>query len=719
VKKILTLLFFLSSFTVYGQQVKVHFLIGDVHVRESVLQKEWNKLTLNQDLNEKEIVKTGNESRCELLFPDGSKVSILSNSMMQIKDVAHKNNRKTNLFTLLGSFYFKVKKALGDQFRIKSPSSVAAIRGTEFMLINKQNQSELLVKSGTVEFSDINESQKVIVNSGQKSIIKSGGFPSQPMELSEAEKSALDKLSGSETQYEDAGEKQEQPQQTEVKEPPDKNTETAILANTIPPTPQEEGQPESSGKGIGMKMGLSLGAVTIDNQIYNQIGLRPEFTYGKLGVMLDLTIYLDQDGNIRKENWDSFDDLIEKFYYVRWAQKGDPFYAKVGAIDNYRLGYGILMNHYYNTIEYPTVIRTGLETGIKAGDFGFDMMVNDFKELSRPGGLFAGRISYRLFDLLEIGFSMVYDRNQFASLDDADNDGVPDALDDFPNNKKYAVDTDGDGVPDLKDPDRDGDGYTDNYAVIPDSSYFNDDDFSTNKLKPTPFNIKSAKQKDQIAFAVDLALPVVNTEYLQLLLYTQAAQFGYGGGWGASPLGFLAKFAFIDLYGEYRIFDKKFIPEYFNTTYELERAFFLQDTTGNLQPFTKRQLLELVNENLQGFVIGADFNLWDWVIFGAEYQNMSKSIIKFKTFRSHIDLNTTIIPKVNSLGAYYYQQNADELFKKTEGTILGYRFSYEIASGASLILDYRQTYRDVDGNGKISGSDEVFKTTNIQTVFTF
>jgi hypothetical protein len=472
----------------------------------------------------------------------------------------------------------------------------------------------------------------------------------------------------------------------------------------------------------GFRMGLAIGAVTLNNQLYNQIGIRPIFSIGKLGMALDLTLYIDEEGNIREDNWDSVNDIIEKFYYVRWGLKGDPFYTKIGAIDNYRLGYGLLMNRYSNTIEYPTVIRTGMELGFQGERVGLELMSNNFKELGRPGGLFAGRISFKLIGNLEIGASAVYDRNRFAAFPDRDDDGVPDALDDFPGDGDDSVDTDGDNVPDQIDPDRDGDGYTDNSqdVFIPN----NDPDFDPASLKPDPFNINDADKRDQLAYAVDIGYPIINASQLQLILYSQAARFD-GGGWGVAAPGFLAKFAFINLYGEYRFFNEKFIPEYFNTTYEIERAVFIQEQdtlgnfTGDLLPYTKGQLLETVNERLRGFMIGADFNILDMVIFGAEYQHMNKSQIEFNTFRANLDFNTQYIPKIQRAGAYFYQQNVNELFKKQEGTILGYRLQYEISAGASLLLDYRRMYRDLNGDGRISGTDETITTTNIQTVFTF
>jgi hypothetical protein len=703
-------LIFILVYSVAAGDAKVQFLIGDVRMKEQVRQEDWNPLRLKQIVKERSVVRTGAESRLDLVFEDGSTVRLMDYSMLQVATVARKNEKKSDVFALLGKFYFNIKKQLSGQFRIKSPTSVAAIRGTEFMLNNTKSKSELWVKSGQVAFSDKVTKAEVIVQAGYKSVVYEGEMASQPVPLSSAEKRTIDEIENPQT------EKPTPILQIQKTDPPkyengDASPQPEIQEERDVPTP-----PPPSEEGFGM--GLSIGAVTIDNQIYNQIGLRPEFSIGKFGMALDLTLYIDEDGNIREDNWDSFDDIIEKIYYVRWGHKGDPFYTKLGAIDNYRLGYGILMRHYSNTIEYPTVIRTGLELGFQGDRFGADIMVNDFKELGKPGGLYAARLTFRIIGGLTLGANVVYDRNQYASLRDRDDDGVPNIVDDFPGDDNYAKDTDGDGVPDQLDPDRDGDGYTDN---PPEDSLhlYNDNDFDPANLKADPFNIKTARDKEQIAFSVDLGLPIVQTKYLELTLYSQAAKFGYSGGWGYTPLGFISKFAFINFYGEFRMFEEKFIPEYFNLTYELERAVFVKDENDSTFISTKRETLQGINERLKGFMVGADFNLWNVMVFGAEYQRMRNSHLKMNTFRAGLDLNTSFVPKVSMAGAYYYQQNADKLFVRGEGTVLGYRIGYDISESAALVFDYRVTYRDRNGDGEIKGSNESIRTTNIQTVFRF
>ncbi len=734
VKSVFILL--LLAVPLFGQTAKVRYMIGEVRLKP-VASGQWTMLTMDTPLHEHDILRTGVEAFCEIELPDGSTAKLLQNSILELRDFPDAQSKDLSLFSGLGRFFFNVRKILNRKFSVISPASVAAVRGTQFMTINDAGKTSLLVRKGRIDFSDINFKHIVSVPAGQKSVLVAGEAPTAPVPLTKEELQALDKLAAPPSAP-------KQPIKTNNVPAPKPQKVRQPERNLPPPAPSPAPQvPENpknpasqttkpGRRGHGLNTGLTVGAVTIDGRLYNQIGIRPEFSIGKLGVALDLTLYIDDKGNIRKDNWDSFRDIFEKIYYIRWAHRGDPFYARVGAIDNYRLGFGILMNHYSNTVEYPNVIRTGLELGLQSRNNGFDMVLNNFSELTNGGGLVGARFSHRLLGKLQIGASFVYDRNQYKALRDRDKDGVPDYLDAFPDNKHYAVDTDGDGKPDPLDGDRDGNSFTDNKewliangydsTLINDPAYLADPvHWAETHLKPQPFNINKAKDKAQFAFALDASYPILNYKYLQLTTYAQWAQFPYNKGWGITAPGFLAKFAFINAYAEYRIFGEHFLPEYFNTTYELERSVFVaaRDSMNTIKPVSKRALLDNINERLKGYVIGADFNLFDFFIFGAEYQNMSKSNFKIRTFRSSLDLNTSFIPKIRRAGAYFYQNNARKLFTRTEGTILGYRLEYEISGGASLLFDYRQTYRDLNGDGKISGSNETVRTTNIQTVIRF
>jgi len=100
----------------------------------------------------------------------------------------------------------------------------------------------------------------------------------------------------------------------------------------------------------------SIGTVTLNGQVYNQLSIRPEIPIGKLGVGLDIYLYFNDEGMY----WDSWDfssggsaykTIIDKIYYLRWGQPGDNLYFMAGALPSVTLGQGILVNNYSNIME--------------------------------------------------------------------------------------------------------------------------------------------------------------------------------------------------------------------------------------------------------------------------------------------------------------------------------------------------------------------------------
>ena len=65
----------------------------------------------------------------------------------------------------------------------------------------------------------------------------------------------------------------------------------------------------------------SIGTVTINDEVYNQLSLRPEIPFGKLGVGLDIYLYFNDDGMYWK-SWDfssgaaAYRTIIDKIYYL-------------------------------------------------------------------------------------------------------------------------------------------------------------------------------------------------------------------------------------------------------------------------------------------------------------------------------------------------------------------------------------------------------------------
>ena len=185
----------------------------------------------------------------------------------------------------------------------------------------------------------------------------------------------------------------------------------------------------------------SIGTVTINGQVYNQLSLRPEIPIGKLGVGLDIYLYFNNDG-VYFESWDfssggaAYRTIIDKIYYLRWGKPGDNLYIMAGALPSVTLGQGILVNNYANIMEYPQVRQIGLNLQAKITGVGVEVIHSNFK--SATPGVLGVRGSYPIMHNLSLGASFVTDMNQLAGLQDSDGDEYPDFIEpDFANDPDY------------------------------------------------------------------------------------------------------------------------------------------------------------------------------------------------------------------------------------------------------------------------------------------
>ncbi|MBM3325163.1 MAG: hypothetical protein FJY66_05800, partial [Calditrichaeota bacterium] len=61
------------------------------------------------------------------------------------------------------------------------------------------------------------------------------------------------------------------------------------------PPPLSAGSPTG-----GIRWNGAVGAVIIDGKVYQQFSLRPDIPLGKFGIGLDLTLYFDENGKVRR-----------------------------------------------------------------------------------------------------------------------------------------------------------------------------------------------------------------------------------------------------------------------------------------------------------------------------------------------------------------------------------------------------------------------------------
>ena len=457
----------------------------------------------------------------------------------------------------------------------------------------------------------------------------------------------------------------------------------------------------------GYAIGGIFGAVSIDGKNYQQIGLRPEIKLWKLGIGLDINLLFDDEGKVRKEDWDEWKDYLDKMYYIRWGQKGDLFSFRYGGLAVTTLGYGTLITGYTNMLEYPTYKRQGLELGIETKHFGMEFIANDLKELSggEPGFMGGGRIYIKPFSRLQIGGSIAGDLNEYKGLRDTDGDGIPDEMDAYPEDDDYATQIDyyRAKLDDTNEP-----------TVIAEliaSGLISD--IERSELMDVN------KNRSRTGFwAADAGVKLVDLDFFKVDVYTQYAMCLNTGGWGYTLPGVRIKGgSLFELYADYRQQSDEFIFGYYNDTYDLERAKYVQSGSDYVIQ-TKKDKLEAAEE-AKGYMAGMRINLFELAYGKIEYQDMRWGDLRDKSLKGEVAMNKNVIPMISKAKAYYAQNNVDNFKLKSESTIMGAVIGIGMSENVSIDFNYLITFQDKDGNGEIEGSDETITNISVSTSTVF
>ena len=457
----------------------------------------------------------------------------------------------------------------------------------------------------------------------------------------------------------------------------------------------------------------TMGSSTINGEIYNQVSIRPEIPIGRLGIGLDIYLYFNDQG-IYKGNWDfqdgetSYKTIIDKIYYIRWGQPGEPLYFRVGALNQISLGNGILVKNYSNTMQYPEVRRIGLDYRMQIGNrVNLDIVHSDFKNL--VPGVLGLRLGYDMSSRIEYGLSIVGDGNQYAGLSDRDKDNVPDALDDFPDDKSWRLDTDGDGLADhdVLEFDVDGDGLDNFYWDAVANEYVDYTDEELQLLQNiygdridkdlSPTNIKSVfSLEDNKAPIYGYALDFSFKLNRKISLYGQYAVLD-NNGWGFSFPAIYGKMGPLKLRAEYRQCSDQFMYSYWDRSYDLTRA----NVSGDEIITKSDKLLSL--SAMQGYYVDMSSDLFGYIWMIASYQDLYSESSRNKSFQFDMNINTEKIPKLEVAKVFYQRSNDENIFdfkNPSPSTVYGYDVGFKVSKGMTMVYKNRMTYK-TDASGEI------------------
>ncbi len=379
-------------------------------------------VNLGMQLTPGDRVSTRSSTAELRLDPNGTIIKLAPYTDFTVDSVAGVGQSHTNSFTLQsGTLHAVVARVTGTNYEFRTHAAVGGIRGTDFgMLVIPGKADQLFVKEGLVEFTK---------TGGQTLQVASGQF-------ADALAPTFQAVALSGQQIADLFKNLDFTKLDPTRVPGQQIAKSTTPAENAPPetpTKAEAPTPPKSGGGSSFLadfFSLEIGGVTIDGVTYSKLVLGPHFQIGKLKAALYLPVIYSSNvldpadwyrpnGN---NEWsfgfdkstfvdgakDFLTDLMLKINYIEWGKQRDPFFFKIGNLNDMTLGHGVLMRNFANNADFPAVRRVGLNLGLDFKSAGIETVVND---LANPE-IFGGRFYLRPFGKtfpLALGLSAVTD----------------------------------------------------------------------------------------------------------------------------------------------------------------------------------------------------------------------------------------------------------------------------------------------------------------------
>jgi hypothetical protein len=423
----------------------------------------------------------------------------------------------------------------------------------------------------------------------------------------------------------------------------------------------------SQGGGTSGSMTGGLGMTWIDGEAYYLVNIAPELSFGKIGVGLNLNLHVSsKDQKIRKEDFDNTYDYFNIIRYLRYGNKGDNFYIRLGTLDYARLGHGSILYNYKNS---PSVDarKIGTELDIDFGKWGFESVYGDMGAASLLGM-----------------------RGYTRPLQFTKANAIP-IISNFEVGATFASDLRSDAG---------------------DLNYITGDVTSLPRVPGTgpglPFGSK-AEEGSLSIIGFDIGLPLLRMPVINMTLYYDFAKIlKYGSG---MSVGLETNFSGMGLIKIFTKFERRFaqtdqyLPSYFDSFYELDRYTLTVDTAGIVQKFSsKAQLLANTTSPGPGYFGSLLIDVLGTIQVNGMYQRLDKDS---QSGIMHLGMNTgEKIPLIHLSAGYdkkYITSNKD-VFTLDDRSLLYAEVGYKPYPFMIVSTVYTWTFAPVkDKDGNISG----------------
>jgi hypothetical protein len=149
-------------------------------------------LTLQKPVFQEDIIETDRASKVRITLTDATVISLAEQSRLELKQFSHDARQQTRsgrLAISLGVFRAILKEIIpSSTFEVITPTTVAAIRGTDFMGEVTADSTAIVVLEGTVAVSNVRSWFRGLstLSPGMGTTVRSDGPPSTPTKWSES-----------------------------------------------------------------------------------------------------------------------------------------------------------------------------------------------------------------------------------------------------------------------------------------------------------------------------------------------------------------------------------------------------------------------------------------------------------------------------------------------------------------------------------------------------
>lgn len=357
---------------------------------------------LGMELKKGWQIATATGDYAELKLPhNGSIIKVSQKTTFRVDGLQTDADKSSvNAFTLsVGKIRTVAGKTTGkEQYRITTQSAVCGVRGTDFAMFSDllENDSTYVFR-GKINLTNLLTGQEIEVGKGQFANALAALF--QAVEIpADLFQSLLDELDFKSLDANVV------PQLGDLGTGDGEGGEEPAS----PPPPAKSSFMDGIMAKLKEILGMEIGSVTIAGETWAKVVVQPTFKVGKLKTALYLPVIYQEDmfdpsrwykpaGN---NEWsfgtdqtgavaivsDVASDLFLKIKYIEWGAQRDPFFVKLGNLNDITVGHGLIMRDFANDADFPSVRRVGVNLGMDFKSFGFEAMVNDAAAIDVFGG---------------------------------------------------------------------------------------------------------------------------------------------------------------------------------------------------------------------------------------------------------------------------------------------------------------------------------------------